>query len=651
MPTKPDIHQILEKYWGFKQFRALQEDIIMSVLEGRDTLGLMPTGGGKSLTFQIPTLAMDGLAIVVTPIISLMKDQVDNLISRRIKATYMHAGLSLSEHRRVLEKCQNGNYKFLYISPERLESSSFLDRIKRLNVCLIVVDEAHCISQWGYDFRPSFLNIASLRKVFPDAPVLALTATATPLVVDDIQEKLQFKKPNVFKTSFVRDNISYVVRHTTEKMAELVHIMRSVPGSAIVYVRSRKRTKIIADELRRNGLSADYYHAGLNIEEKEDKQNKWKNDEIRVIVATNAFGMGIDKPDVRLVVHVDLPNTLEEYFQEAGRAGRDGKRSYAVMLVKSTDKGLLHRHLSEAFPEKDFIRNVYERVGNFLEVAIGEGYGQMLDFNFNLFCRTFNLPVLPTHNALRILTQAGYIEFVEEIETQSRVMIHANKYELYNIPTTAPRADEVLQALLRTYTGLFADYVFINEDVMSYRYNLSPQVIYDALLEFNRMHILHYVPRKRTPYIIYTTSREEPKHVLIPKAVYEELRERMRQRIEAVITYCYSDEICREKYLVEYFGDQQADPCGHCDTCIEKRRRANYTPEDVQQGILYMAQVKPRRLKEFVDTLSFPHDEIVEMVSMLVDEGFLKHLDDDTYVNPIPLMLEARSRLRSTNCP
>ena len=637
MPTDVDIHRILEKYWGYKHFRALQEDIIMSVLEGRDTLGLMPTGGGKSLTFQIPTLAMDGLAIVVTPIISLMKDQVDNLVSRGIKATYLHAGLSITEKNRVMEKCLNGNYKFLYVSPERLESTSFLDRIKRLNICLIVVDEAHCISQWGYDFRPSFLKIAALRKVFPKAPVLALTATATPMVVDDIQQKLQFRKHNVFKTSFVRDNISYVVRHTTEKMSELVHILKSVAGSSIVYVRSRKRTKLIADELRRNGLSADYYHAGLSIEEKEDKQNKWKNDEIRVIVATNAFGMGIDKPDVRVVAHIDLPNTLEEYFQEAGRAGRDGKRSYAVMLVKTTDKGLLHRHLSEAFPEKEFIRKVYERVGNFLEVAIGEGYGQMMDFNFNLFCRTFNLPVLPTLNALRILTQAEYIQFVEEIETQSRVMILADKARLYNIPTTTHRADEVLQALLRSYTGLFADYVFINEDVIAYRYNLSPQTIYDSLIEYNRLHILHYVPRKRTPYIIYTTSREEPKYIQIPKSIYETLQERMRERIEAVITYCYNDEICREKYLVEYFGEDFAQPCGHCDTCIEKRKRDDHVPQDVQQGILYMTHLKPRKLKELVQTLSFSRDEIVETVAMLVDEGFLEHRDDDTYFNPEPI--------------
>lgn len=637
MSTSSDIHKILEKYWGYKQFRALQEDIIKSVLEGRDTLALMPTGGGKSITFQIPTLAMEGMAIVVTPIVSLMKDQVDNLLARRIKATYLHAGLTMTESRRVMEKCKNGNCKFLYISPERLESDTFINRIKAMDVSLIVVDEAHCISQWGYDFRPSFLKISRLRKVFPSVPVLALTATATPVVVDDIQEKLQFRQRNVFRKSFVRENISYVVRHTTEKMRELIHIVNSVPGTGIVYVRSRKRTKIIADELRRNGVSADYYHAGLNIEDKEDKQNKWKHNEIRVIVATNAFGMGIDKPDVRLVVHVDMPNTLEEYFQEAGRAGRDGKRSYAVMLVKDTDKGVLRRHLSEAFPEKEYIRKVYERVGNFLNVSLGEGYEQMLDFNFNLFCRQFNMPVLPTHNALRLLTQSGYIQFVEEIETQSRVMILASKEQLYNIPTTTPRADEVLQALLRTYTGLFADYVFINEDVISYRYNLPPATIYESLLELTRLHILHYVPRKRTPYIIYTTSREEPQHVLIPKAVYEDLRERMRQRIEAVLTYCFDDSICREKYLVEYFGEESVNPCGHCDTCVEKRKRAGHTAHDVQDGILYMAQLRPRYLEEFIKTLSFPKDEIINMVSFLVDEGFLEHFEDDTYRNPKPL--------------
>ena len=496
MPTQHrPILDVLKQYWGYDAFRPLQQDIIQSVLDGRDTLGLMPTGGGKSITFQVPTMAMDGMALVVTPIISLMKDQVDRLRALNIKATYLYAGLTRAEVNRTYEKCLYGNYKFLYVSPERLQSQSFMERLRQMPVSLIVVDEAHCISQWGYDFRPSFLRIAEVRKLFPKVPVLALTATATPVVVEDIQRCLQFRETNVFSMSFARSNLSYVVRHTEEKATELAHILRSVPGTAIVYVRSRKRAKQISDELNRLGIRADFYHAGLYVEDKEDKQNKWTTDQCRVMVATNAFGMGIDKPDVRLVVHVDIPNSLEEYYQEAGRAGRDGKRSYAVLLVKHTDQRTLRRHITEAFPDKDFIRNVYERVGNFLGVSIGEGYQQMFDFNFNLFCQTFNLPVLATHNALRILTQSGYIEFVEEIETQSRVMILARKDQLYDLDTTTPGADQVLQAILRLYTGLFADYVFINEDVISYRTGLDKETIYKSLLELTRMHILHYVPR------------------------------------------------------------------------------------------------------------------------------------------------------------
>jgi len=623
---------ILKRYWGYDSFRPLQNDIIQSILDGHDTLGLMPTGGGKSITFQVPTMAMDGMALVVTPIISLMKDQVDNLRQRNIRATYLYAGLTMGEVRRTYEKCMYGKCKFLYVSPERLQSQSFMERLRHMPVSLIVVDEAHCISQWGYDFRPSFLRIAQVRKLFPDTPVLALTATATPVVVQDIMQCLQFRSPNVFSMSFARHNLSYVVRHTEEKNAELTHIIKSVAGTAIVYVRSRKRTKQISDELNRNGIHADFYHAGLHIEDKEEKQNKWKNDECRVMVATNAFGMGIDKPDVRLVVHVDVPNSLEEYYQEAGRAGRDGKRAWAVLLVKHTDQRVLHKHITDAFPDKSFIRNIYERVGNFLGVSLGEGFQHIYDFNFNLFCRTFDLPVLPVHNALKILTRAGYIEFVEEIETQSRVMILARKEELYDLDTTTPGADRVLQALLRQYTGLFADYVFINEDVIALRTGLDQETIYNSLLELTRMHILHYVPRKRTPYIIYTTSREEPRHVLIPRAVYEDLKQRMTQRIEAVINY-YQDDAngCREQRLLAYFGESGTQPCGHCDLCIDRRKRADHTPDDVQQGILYMAGLKPRTLHEFITTLSFPRDEVIATLSFLVDEGFVTRLDDDTY--------------------
>ncbi len=637
MSDVPDIHAILKKYWGYDEFREMQADIINSILGGNDTLGLMPTGGGKSITFQVPTMAVDGMSLVVTPIISLMKDQVDNLVARGIKATYMYAGLSMSEVRRTYEKCINGKYKFLYVSPERLGSDTFVDRLKQMPVKLIVVDEAHCISQWGYDFRPSFLKIAEVRKVFPKVPVLALTATAPPTVVTDIMRSLNFKAPNVFRKSFSRPNISYVVRHTEEKMAEMVHILSSVGGSGIVYVRSRRKAKEIADILIASRISADFYHAGLSIEEKNDKQNKWSSGDRRVMVATNAFGMGIDKADVRIVVHVDVPNSIEEYYQEAGRAGRDGKRSYAVLLVKPTDKRTLARHITDSYPEKDFIRRVYELTGDFLNVAVGEGYQRVYDFNFTLFCRTYKLPILPTHSALHILTQAGYIEFVEEIETQSRVMILAEKEALYNIPTTVPQADTVLQALLRTYSGLFADYVYINEAVIAYRYNLTEETIYSALLELTRLHILHYVPRKRTPYVVYTTSREEARDVLIPIAVYEDLKKRMSQRIDAVVNYAFNPVDCRENTMLRYFGENKKDTCGHCDVCIDRRKRTDHTPADVQEGILYMAQVKPRKAREFVETLSFPADEVYSTLAFLVDEGFIKHQADDTYVNPKPL--------------
>ena len=627
--------QILKKYWGYDEFRPLQDEIIRSVLAGKDTLGLMPTGGGKSITFQVPTMMLDGIALVVTPIISLMRDQVNNLIERKIKATYLHAGLSMAEARRVYEKCHNGNYKFLYVSPERLSSETFRDHLKQMNVCLIVVDEAHCISQWGYDFRPSFLKIAEIRKLHPQVPVLALTATAPNVVVEDIMKQLRFAAPNVFTKSFKRENLTYVVRPTAEKIRELVHILSSVAGSGIVYVRSRKRCKEISDTLNNWGITAEYYHAGLSSEEKNDKQDKWKKGEIRIIVATNAFGMGIDKPDVRVVVHLDVPNTLEEYYQEAGRAGRDGRRSYAVLLTKPTDKGVLHRHLSEAFPEKEFIKKTYERVGNFLGVALGSGYGQVYDFNFSLFCKTFNLPVLPTHNALKILTRAGYIEFVEEVETQARVKILAEKEDLYHIDTKVKDVDTVLQALLRTYTGLFADYVFINEAVISYKYNLDSETIYTALLELNRLHILHYVPRKRTPYIVYTTSREEPRHVLIPRAVYEDMKALMEKRIEAVISYAFDDNNCRESTLLAYFDEKGSDACGHCDVCISRRKRVD--PAEVRDGVLYVTQVKPRKMEEILHILSFPKEEILKMLDYLVDEGFIKYLGDGTYHNPKPL--------------
>lgn len=626
-----DIHEILKKYWGYNSFRELQEEIITSILNGYDTLGLLPTGGGKSITFQVPTLAIEGMAIIVTPIISLMKDQVDNLVARGIKATYIHSGLSIGEIRRTLDKCTFGKYKFLYISPERIASETFIDKLRFMPVKLIVVDEAHCISQWGYDFRPSFLNICKIRDIFPGVPILALTATATPDVVKDIMDKLKFNNGKIFSKSFARTNLTYVVRRTDDKVSQLIKIFWKVPGSGIVYARSRAKTKQIAEALTSHGISADYYHAGLENNDKADRQNKWKSGETRVMVATNAFGMGIDKPDVRIVAHIDIPNSIEEYYQEAGRAGRDGKKSFVILLVKNTDKAVLKKRISDSFPDKDFIKKVYERVGNFLDVPVGEGYNQVYDFNFILFCRTFKYPVIPTHSALEILTKSGYLDFIEEIDTQSRVMILAPKEELYHLPGDNPNLDIVLQAILRTYSGLFADYVYINEALISSRFKIEPQVIYDSLLVLTKMHILHYIPRKRTPYIYYTTSRELPKYITIPRNAYESLRDKMTKRINEIIKYAYSDNMCREQIIREYFGETDVKPCGHCDYCIEKKRSSQYTINDIIDGIMYMLSLKSRNLTDFYETLSFPKKAIVTTLSQLVNEGFITLSNEGVY--------------------
>lgn len=624
------IHDILKRYWGYDYFRPRQEEIIMSVLDGRDTLGLLPTGGGKSLTFQVPAMVFEGITVVVTPLISLMKDQVDNLRAAGIRAVCLHSGLSRAEHRLALDRCRLGKAKLMYVSPEKLQSATFIDQLRSMDVSFLVVDEAHCISQWGYDFRPSYLKISLIRELFPDIPVLALTASATPVVVDDIMDKLGFKERNVYARSFSRDNLSYIVRNDFDKERRLISVLTNTSGSAIVYVRSRRRTREIADMLVRNGISADYYHAGLDATEKNEKQNSWKTDGVRVMVATNAFGMGIDKPDVRTVVHYDIPSSLEEYYQEAGRAGRDGKESFAVLLVSRADKGRLTRMLSEMFPPKDFIRRVYELAGNFVNVAVGDGYNSVYEFNFALFLKTYDLPPLATRSAMRLLTQAQYFEFVEEVTMQSRVMITANKSELYSVKLDEA-GERVFNMLLRSYTGLFADFVYINESVIARRADVDEQKVYETMLQLSRMHILQYVPRKSTPYLYYTTSRELPKYIDMPRSVYEEQYKRLKERIEAMKRFSFGDDDCRVNVMLRYFGEKPEEPCGKCDVC-RTRKRNRLTKGDrqsIRDSIIYMVGNAPRTLDYIVAESRYSEEDVIEAVRSLLSSHILSIDDND----------------------
>lgn len=559
---------ILRKYWGYDSFRDLQLDIIESIDAGKDTLGLMPTGGGKSITFQVPALCKPGLCLVITPLIALMKDQVQNLRKRGIKAIAVYSGMTRQEIIVALENCIFGDYKFLYISPERLDTEIFRTKLRSMKINLITVDESHCISQWGYDFRPAYLKIAEVRKLLPGIPVLALTATATPEVVKDIQARLLFPKENVFRMSFERKNLAYIVRNTDNKAGELFNILSKVQGCAIVYTRSRKRTKEISELLNKEGITAEFYHAGLNNEAKDQRQQRWQSGASRVMVATNAFGMGIDKPDVRLVVHVDLPDSPEAYFQEAGRAGRDGEKAYAVILYSKTDKTTLNKRIPDTFPDKDYIKGVYEHLNYYYQMAMGDGLGCMYDFNLEEFCRRFKYFPVPVDSALKILTQAGYIEYTDEQDNASRLIFTVRRDELYKLRDMGETIEKLIQTLLRSYTGIFTDYTYIHEETLSIRTGLSRQQIYESLVALSRRRIIDYIPHKKTPYIIYTRERVELSHLQISKAVYEDRKERYTARIKAMLEYATSDTHCRSRMLLRYFGERNEHNCMQCDVCL-----------------------------------------------------------------------------------
>lgn len=638
MSSQPDASQlstlnsrILKQYWGYDRFRGIQEDIIDSISKNKDTLGLMPTGGGKSITFQVPALAKEGMCLVITPLIALMKDQVQNLKKRGIKALAIYSGMSRQDIIITLENCIFGNYKFLYISPERLDTEIFRTKLRKMHISMITVDESHCISQWGYDFRPAYLKIAEICELLPDVPVLALTATATPEVVKDIQARLHFRHKNVFRMSFERNNLAYIVRKTENKTAELLHILRSMPGSAIVYVRNRRRTKEITELLNNEHITADFYHAGLDDATKDIRQHRWQSGESRVMVATNAFGMGIDKPDVRIVIHMDLPDSIEAYFQEAGRAGRDGQKAYAVILYAKSDKTTLHKRIPDTFPEKEYIRDVYEHLQYYYQMAMGDGLDCVREFNIEDFCRKFKYFPVPVDSALRILTQAGYLEYTAEQDSTSRILFTIRRDELYRLREMGEDMDRLIQAVLRSYTGVFTDYTYINEDSLAIRTGLTRRQIYEMLVHLAKLRIVSYIPHKKTPYIIYTRERVEAQRIHISPEVYEHRKARYETRINAMLDYVTNDTVCRSRMLLDYFGERNEHNCGQCDTCISLRSKSKASEQPDREtlcakvcGILSRESLTPAGL---LKQLPMDKELLTEILHRLSDEGKIIAVD------------------------
>ena len=614
--------QTLRKYWGYDDFRGIQRQIIESIDQGHDTLGLMPTGGGKSITFQVPALLKEGVCLVVTPLIALMKDQVAHLRAKGILASAIYSGMTHHEILTTMENAIYGGVKILYVSPERLSSPFFIKKMTNVNVSFITVDEAHCISQWGYDFRPSYLKINDIRLLKPDVPILALTATATPQVVDDIQEQLGFAEKRVYSMSFERKNLSYIVRDAPDKVTELLHILHAVKGCGIVYVRSRRKTKEIAQLLNDHGITATYYHAGLEAADKDQKQKDWQQDKVRMMVATNAFGMGIDKPDVRIVVHIDCPDSIEAYFQEAGRAGRDGEKAYAVLLYNNSDRRKLTKRISDNFPEKDYIRQVYDHLADFLQVGIGSGAGATFEFDIERFCRAFKHFPIQVDSALKILQRAGYVEYDTDPGSNPRLMFNLEREDLYKLKQLTKVQDTVITALLRLYGGLFTDYCFIDESYVAQKAGLDSHTVYEILKGLSRQQIIHFIPRRKLPTITYTERREDGCRLSIPPSVYEERKTSFIDRIESMVGYATNDQICRSRQLLRYFGESRSRDCGHCDVCIAHQRDAGASAKEatVRERILQLLSDREKHHLSELHTLGFPKTPLDTALEYLIHE-------------------------------
>ena len=623
---------ILKQYWGYDSFRGIQAEIINSISSSKDTLGLMPTGGGKSVCFQVPALDMDGLCLVITPLISLMKDQVSRLKQREIKAETIYSGMSHNDVLRVLDNCTYGDFKFLYVSPERLESELFRERLVQMpKISMICVDEAHCVSQWGYDFRPSYLRIAEVRNLFSyHIPILALTATATPDVVKDIQDKLDFRNGQVFSMSFERKNLAYIVRQTEDKTQEMLHILHSVTeGSAIVYTRNRKLTSEIARLLIANGISADNYHAGLTEAERSLRQINWTKGRNRVMVATNAFGMGIDKPNVRLVIHYNIPDSIEAYFQEAGRAGRDGTKSYAVLLYNSIDKQILHKRIPANYPDKDYIKNTYENLCCFLQIGEGEGINRTYPFPIEKFCNNFHQFLVETNSALRILSTARYIDYNEDVDNRSRIIFRLNKDELYLLTDNGVNTDNLIRTLLRTYTGLFSDYTYIEETLLAEKTGLKPDVVYNLLKELSRRRVIEYIPRSDIPTITFLTNRIDKQRIILSDAVYNRRKAEYTKRINEILEYAATKNKCRSRMLLYYFGEKNTKDCGQCDVCLSQRNNITEKKIDTIENRINMilSDGQFHKLSE-ITTLGGNTETIKSVIQQMIFEEELIVKDD-----------------------